>query len=351
MNSLPRLSEYKVTDHNFITHCPRLHKIIESQKVDVSVCEKLLKEWFGCEVILMASGRSGIHVFLQTEGYHRYKHKFEVPLYLSRCVINALTSSVFPAEFPVIGDGILFYHQFGFPQRWKPNSTAVVLEDIAHSFYANQYSGKRLWHGKVAAFSLPKFFAMNGLVGGLVVPDRTTADKIRVFIEKTSIDSEDTRKWTRDVLFDFYKSNDESNFLIDSAFEILLKMLRPDPINICGFPESISEIMTIGENRKERCDFFRTFFKGRAFPKDFWETEENFLPFALPYFGSGILKNLKNINSALEERNVKAGIYHVDVNRNSRDTDFKPCVLLPSHQDISMEKYESICRIVLDNDK
>ena len=52
-------------------------------------------------------------------------------------------------------------------------------------------------------------------------------------------------------------------------------------------------------------------------------------PFALPYFGSGILKNLKNINSALEECNVKAKIYHVDVNRNSRDTNYKPCLLLP----------------------
>ena len=96
MYVVPQYPENKVIPRDYHTHCPRLKKIIKSKTVDVAECENLLKEWFGCEVILMASGRSGIHAFLQTENFHRYKHKFEVPPYLSRCIINALTASVFP---------------------------------------------------------------------------------------------------------------------------------------------------------------------------------------------------------------------------------------------------------------
>tara|TARA_B100001540_G_C15717620_1_gene601486 strand:+ start:115 stop:1170 length:1056 start_codon:yes stop_codon:yes gene_type:complete len=343
-----------LSDHldKSLTHCPRANSIVKNEVSDIFECEKLLKEWFNRDVILLSSGRAGIHLFLQTIGFQRYKNKLEIPFYLSRCVINAITPTAFPVNYPENSDGILYYHQHGFPQKWEPKSINII-EDIAHSFFYTEETGSRNWIGDVAVFSLPKFFSMNGLVGGLVLPNKEISSRIKELINSHyKTNQQETREWMRSMLNDSYKSNDEiKNIYLDSAYELLLKLVLPDPIDLVGFPKTIEEIKRIGKARKKRIEFFFNFFKDDIYPESFWNKEDVFLPFAIPYFGKGDLNVLKQIDVALNELNIKSGIYNIDINRNSRNSNYRPCVLIPSHHDIPMETFEKTCQIITNNDK
>ncbi|HEY9206255.1 MAG TPA: hypothetical protein VIO58_10085 [Candidatus Methanoperedens sp.] len=263
-----------------------------------------------------------------------------------------MTPNVFPVELPAPGDGILFYHQYGFPQRCSPKNN-VVIEDSAHAFFATKNSGIRQWSGEVGIFSLPKFFGIAGMAGGLVIQNPETAKKIREIMRSSPAEPSGIREWMRQTINRAYMDEFDAgeDLFVDCAYELLLKLFRPDPFDLVGFPQSIADICRIGEQRLERVNFFRSFFGRHAIPTDFWSLEEDIIPFALPYFGRHGLKGLEKANCALEENHVHAGIYHVDRNRDMYRPDYRPCLLLPCHQNITMEDFEMICQIVRDNDK
>lgn len=339
-------------ERRMISHYPRLEKPEAVQPISPSAVEKILTEWFGSPTVLLASGRTGLHLHLRAKGFDRYRHKLAIPPYLSRCVINALTPSVFPVELPNEGDGMLLYHQYGFLQRCCPKNKGVI-EDIAHAFFASPSSGARDWAGEVAVFSLPKFFAIAGMAGGLVIRNAEIAGKIREMIDRAPPEPSGIREWMRQVIASAYRHNpaDPRLLLVAAAYELLLSFYLPDARDLAGFPGSIAEICRMGEQRHKRVVFYRSFFGEEAVPPDFWNNDEELLPFALPYFGSGDERRLQRANRALEEQGVVAGVYHVDVNRNMYEPDYKPCLLLPCHQDIAMEDFEGICRTVRDYDR
>lgn len=346
MTALPKVTKKVTTTEGWITHCPRMTRKVVQERCDVSSCENLLKEWFGKEVVLTASGRTSLHLYLTIRGFQRYKHKLEVPPFLSRCVINALTPTVFPVESPSKSDGVMLYHQYGFPQRHFPK-IEFVIEDLAHAFFSTANSGNRPWIGESAIFSLPKFFPMNGLVGGIIVEDTEVAANIRLALNSSLDERSDIRDWMREVLFDFYKSESEMDILVDSAFELLLKYIRPDPINLRGFPTSLEDVAEAGEARKSRIEIFKAVHGHASFPGGFWDARELIIPFAIPYFGQGDIDVLRYVNSALADQGVRAGIYHVDINRDMSNPDYRQCVLIPCHQEISLSDFENICRTIL----
>ncbi len=161
-----------------VGHNPRLAETEAPRPASVADVEALLAEWFDAPVILLASGRTALHLYLQAKGFHRYRHNLQVSPYLAVDVLAAITPSAFPVHLPADGDGILFYHQYGFPQRGRPTKS-VVVEDVAHTFFASPATGARDWAGDAAIFSLPKFFAIGGSAGGLIVHDEALAERIR----------------------------------------------------------------------------------------------------------------------------------------------------------------------------
>lgn len=331
----------------FLSQYPRLPEGAQAAPGDPAACERLLTEWFESPVILLASGKSGLHLYLQAKQLQRYRHTLQVPFYLSRCFINAFTPSVFPVHFPEPADGVFLYHQYGFPQRSRPRSP-IVIEDIAHLFFTSTQSGAREWAGEVAVFSLPKFFAMGGIVGGLVVRNADIAERIREMVQAAPEPPPDTRAWMRQVIANAYKQvpTPLEVAFVSSAYELLLEFFHPDPLDLAGFPTTIAELARMGELRRERVRFFRAFFGNRACPEGFWDKDEDLLPFGVPYFGRGDLARLERANRALEDEGVRAGVYQLDLNRNMYDTRYQPCLLLPCHQGIPMERFERICAIV-----
>lgn len=296
---------------------------------------------------MLASGKSGLHLYLQAKGFHRYQHELFVPPYLSRCFINAFTSTVFPVHRPASAQGVFLYHQFGFTQRCTPKSP-VVIEDIAHLFFASPKSGARHWQGEAAVFSLPKFFAMAGIVGGLVIRNAALAAKIRERVHASPTPPAGTRAWMRRVIAHGYEQQPTTLGLafLSSAYELLLEFVETDPHDLAGFPATLAGLRRVGEERLERVRFFRNFFGETACPETFWPQQEELLPFALPYFGRGDVSALKCANEALESEGVRAGIYHVDLNRNMYQPRYRRCLLLPCHQAIPMNRFQEICRIV-----
>jgi len=127
-------SEPLPTMKRLTSHVPHPLGGLPEKPVDPAVCEALLTEWFGRPVVLLASGRTGLSLFLRFHGFTRYGHKLQMPHFLSRCILNAVTNHAFPVEPPHPADGVLFYHQYGFPQRTSAVG-GIVIEDIAHAFF------------------------------------------------------------------------------------------------------------------------------------------------------------------------------------------------------------------------
>jgi hypothetical protein len=263
-----------------------------------------------------------------------------------------VTPSAFPVEAPNKGDGLLLYHQFGFPQRFVPQ-TGLVIEDIAHAFFSGPETGARGWSGEVALFSLPKFFALAGFSGGLVCKSRDVADRILDRIRNAPPDPPDLRSWMRRVVRTGYARDFQSpdHMFLESAYELLLRVVRPDPADLQGFPQSIAGIKQVGQERLQRVQFIREFFRNRGMCSRFLAPAELLLPFAFPYFGVNGRGGLERANRALEEAAIYAGVYHVDVNRDMRHPDYQICLLLPCHQGVSVGEIENMCKIVRAEDR
>lgn len=344
--SLSKVPVQKMYEH--YCHQPNfrlLDEISGDQNLTISEYEKLLSEWFDGDVILFYSGRSGLDLFLKAKGFNRNTHNLRVPDFLSRCVINAITVSAFPVKNGPF-DGLLLYHQYGFSQRTTLPNAKNIIEDLAHSFFSKPNSGKRTLMGEAALFSLPKFFPLPGTAGGLIVRNDKLKNKIRKMLEQEKEVSEQLKGRIRKAVYNGarFGSATKKGFLIDSAYELLLKIHLPDRNNMDGFPSSIKSLATIGEERLKRVEKYLSIVGRNGFPNGFWGKNEFFLPFALPYFGE--LKTLFELERLFKRVNIETGVFHIDIRRNMKNPDYRPCLILPCHHEIPMEVFEEMCKTI-----
>lgn len=315
--------------------------------LDVAHAEALLTEWFGREVVLFASGRSALVFYLKMLGWQRYRHRLVVPLYLSRCVLTAITRVAFPVHLPERGDAVLLYHQFGWPQLSGP-CAAPVLEDIAHNFFATEHTGRRRWGGEVALFSLPKFFGLAGSAGGLVIERRAVAARVRAErVRSPEIISSADRTRVRRLARRAYagKLSAREQVLLDAGYELLTQAVSPTEADIRGLPRRLDHVRRVGEERAERCLFVRSFFGGKAWPGLFWPASGTVVPFAVPYF-LRTATAAPQLQKALERLGWPADVYHVDVHRSMRRPHFRPALLLPCHQDVPLSLLREACSTI-----
>lgn len=329
-----------------LTYCPGLEDAAEMKPHSLAEVEGLLTEWFDREVILLASGRTALNLYLKAVGFNRYCHELVVPPYLSRCVLNAVTKTCFPIQIPQRGEAILLYHQFGFPQRYRPQHE-IVIEDIAHNFFATPLTGRRSWQGRAAIFSLPKFFRLGGMAGGLVIDDVKLAQRVRELAEQDSAISDEDRAWMRNVIRRVYSgegSKRDENWL-DSAYELLVQLSWPGLEDLAGLPQSIEDISRIGQERMRRVEYLRATIGHEAWPKGFWHTDERLVPFAVPYFPRRVA-NLGKLSQAMDARGIPSNIYHVDIRRTMGRPLYRRCLLLPCHQLVPMSMLEDAGRVI-----
>ncbi len=331
-----------------ITHYPRpVRHDDKPEPSDPVLCEKVLSDWFGHPVILLSSGRAGINIVLKALGMHRYRSRLCVPPFLSTCVLNAITPFAFPVDMGQNGDGMLWYHQYGFPQRNAPLHPNVI-EDCAHSFFATAITGERDWASDVAIFSLPKFFNIEGMAGGIIVRNPELEEKLRCIVAEAPDDIPEVRMWMRKIIasaFDVEGSSHEKLF-VGSAYELLTQFIKPDSYDLAGFPASTDEIREVGRKRRERMEFVVDFFGKNAFPELLLWNYEQIMPFAMPCFSISDEKMREKADCLLKDIGVHAGIYRIDIRRDCRNPEYRPCILLPCHQNVPLNRLEEACTII-----
>ncbi len=295
-----------------INHQPRPAVGDPLEPADV---ERALAEWFGREVVLLGSGRAGIHLWMRAKALDRHEHTVLVPPFMSSCVLDTLGRCAFP-----VLDGAaqmaLFYHQFGLLQTARP--PGMVLEDICHGFFIPPSND--------AVFSLPKFFGIRGMAGGIVTQSEETAGRIREMRDAAGAPPKEWESIRRGI--------DDSLPLREAAYALLIYNPQVNPADLAGFP-----IDGIADNQKRRrkvvqCLNATTGSRIRG------------EPFAFPYFGD----DLEEKALELSEVGIDAGIYRVDINRDMMNPDYRRCLLLPCHQDVTDNHLEIMGRI-LNRDK
>jgi hypothetical protein len=316
--------------------------------LDVDQTEALLHDWFERPVILLASGRTALRIALAEYGLTRYDDRIWVPWFLSRCVLSAVTHQAFPVECPHSASGTLLYHQYGFRVRDHPRDP--VVEDIAHSFFAGPRTGRRAWRGELAIFSLPKFFPTAGFAGGLLASSEEHAAKIRSATRNTAASSA-TCTWMREVYQLSFPGSRRyepgAATWLDSASELLFQYPAPDPEALAGLPSSRAEIEAVGEVRDERARRFRELFVTHDL-SEFWPAEEDILPYALPFFAQAGLPALARARSALDTLGIRSDVYRVNVARSMLSPTYRPCLLVPGHQQMNDHLFAEMCDALAD---
>lgn len=287
--------------------------------------EALLARWFGRPVVLTSSGRAALLLALRHVGLNRYRSRVAISPRTAQCVFDAVTRAAFPIDPATDASetqATILIHQYGFIQSSPPQGP--VIEDICHSFFATPTSGERDWRGPLAVFSLPKFFGMAGMCGGLVAENEAMAGELRK--------QRDAAPALPDAILD----RDRRDWLLGSAGgieEIYLRaLLHPacHPAALAGLPTTIAALWALGEQRAATTrriidNLPETWLGGD------WRTMcLGSLPYALPVFADADSAN--RLSAALAEPGFETGVFQVDRNRNMYDPSWDPAVLLPCHQ-------------------
>jgi hypothetical protein len=292
--------------------------------------ERALSDWFGAEVILTSSGRAAILLYLTALGFDRYLNRIAVPRMISSCVLDAVIRRGFPvdAEGEPASDARVLYHQYGVPQI--EGTPGIVIEDICHAFFSTATSGSRAWWGEVGVFSLPKFFSLNGMGGGLVMVRSSRARQLREMREQGSQRESMENDRHLAVLHSGDPGRDRS--AIEQFY--LSRLLNPRILDhqTGGMPSTAPEILTIGEKRQEVVAQLLENLGNDALPAGWSELLRGALPFALPVFGDP--PRLRRLDAMLAEIGVKAGVYKIDVARNNARPRYQSAVLVPCHHEI-----------------
>jgi len=312
---------------------------------DPETVERILSDWFERPVVLLGSGRAGLSLYLRALGLGRYRDRIAVPPYLSACVTDVLNRHAFPVH-GTGGEATLLYHQYGLPQVFRPEGP--VLEDICHRFFETAATGARDWIGEAAVFSLPKFLGIAGMGGGLVVKNDRLARQIRTYRDEAEAELPGMRDWMRTVVSATYRDPSASPLapLLEPAYALLTRYPRPDGADLAGFPEGPSGLAGIGERRSRVAGRLLSALPDGAMPGPVRAALEGGIPFAFPFFGSGDTDWLRDRDTALAEAGIHAGVYNVDVRMDMGRPDYRPCILVPCHQDVDEAGLDAIVGIL-----
>lgn len=286
----------------------------------------MLEEWFGSPVVLTSSGRGALMLAFGQLGLNRYRNRIAMSPMISTCVVEAVAYHAFPVDAAAAGefDATLVYHQYGFMQA--VSLAGRVVEDICHSFYAAPTTGRRVWLGEFAVFSLPKFFSTSSPVGGLIVHDRNQAEGLR-----SRRDSNPQRS--------IQQQDEESHIFRDwgefselaKAELYLSRLLNPrvSDSELGGLPNHVSDIASEGRRRSEIIELYCDAAGDHSCPDGWHEMMREHPPYAFPVGGKEA--QLLDVRSRLHEMGVETDIYSIDIARNMRSPKFGRMLLLPCH--------------------
>jgi hypothetical protein len=283
--------------------------------------EETLADWFDAPVIVMSSGRAALRVAFEVLGLERYRHRIAMSPMTATCLLDAVVRHGFPVDAAsgASADAALIVDQYGFVQRWTPRQ-AIVVEDICHAFHGDAKSGARVWRGPLAAFSLPKFLSIDGMLGGLVVQSVELEERLRDLLCQYPEPLDD-----RPLL----PAAAPASQIATSAYQhARLINPRAEPRAITSVPDARS-MGDIARRRVANVARLLATPSARALPV-VWQTMLHHAPpFAFPVFGPE--PDLVRRGEMLREAGIEAGIYTVDGARDAGQPEWQRALLVPCH--------------------
>jgi hypothetical protein len=330
---LPAMPAVSAADpaHALYTYSPKPDPSAHSG-ASVEEMESLLAAWFERPVLLLGSGRAGIIVYSTLAGLDRHRDACLVPPFLPTCVTDTLSRYAFPVLTAERRALTLLNHQYGFPQTAAPDGP--VLEDICHAFFASPSSGAREWRSEAAIFSLPKFFGLRGMAGGLVLASDALRARARAALNEMPRTDEASARFIRDaVMHAKAERSPTAAAYLEAAYALLNHFPDADGAALAGSPRNTADLREIGARRRQIIETYLA-HGTRSMPASFTAGLPVWTPFAFPYFGAGDADDENRIIRALAEAGVAAATYRVDVARNALAPDYCRCILIPCHHTI-----------------
>lgn len=304
-------------------------------------------------VLYTGTGRAALRMILeyytQNKNLTNRNDQVLVPQWMCQSVLYSMNRFCNPClKMSSDVKGVLAYHQYGFPQKideiydFCEDKELFLIEDCAN-VYESYYKGKLLGtFGDSAIFSFSKMFP--SVLGGALV---TKNKEIYNFgIEKQA-------KSSKVILNTVYCSKMFYECLKDTVLENIAKTIQEMAYAVSDSAYNIKDLSLrivnqqiknkAMERRKENYQFVLEFFDKKPEYFEYLE-KRGVVPYVVPLFDKE--KNLKKMIESLKKINVTTGVYHFDVNRNVLSPNFKKCMWIPIHQEISKEMLESICNAI-----
>jgi hypothetical protein len=298
----------------------------------VASAERMLSEWFEAEVVLTSSGRSAMLLYLTNLELNRYRDLIALPRLISSCVLDVVIRRAFPVDCATINQTptlTILYHQYGIRQTARPNGP--VLEDICHAFFATPTTGARDWAGPAAVFSLPKFFPMSSMAGGLVMRDAALATQMRERRDTATIPSAESRH-NMGRTFRLSYGGHGNAMELEQVYLARLTNPRIADDELGGLPANLNAIRDIARRRNTISNELRNAAPPTSASHDWNTATLNALPFAMPIFGA--VPQLQSANKSLLQEGISAGIYQIDQARNMYHPQPQAALLLPCHHEL-----------------
>jgi len=290
-------------------------------------------------VVLASSGRAALRLCLQDLGLSRYRDKIAVSPMTAQCVLEPVIRHGFPVD-PAEHESsscaaTLLIHQYGVPQCWTPSGS--VVEDICHRFFAAPQTGARQWRGRYAIFSIPKFFSLSGMAGGIVAESEAAAGRLR-----SARDSSPENPMLDQDRLAFRSARTAAPDLEQAYLRALLHP-QADPVALGGLP-LVKRMAEAGQVRVAIASRLVAARAMRHLPSGWAQHLTEVPPFVLPIFGDQ--QELARLDARLRDAGILAGIYRMDRRADNRRPDYQTAILLPCHQYIEDGQLDLLASIL-----
>lgn len=301
----------------------------------VAACEAVLGEHFGHECVVTGSGRAAIDLVLRQSGLNRYRSRVALTPLISRCVLDVVVNHAYPIDPAENGvhDLVVRYHQMGIPQTGV-GFNVPVIEDICHAFFADPDvcipdAGKG-W----ALFSLPKFFPMAGMGGGIVTRDADEAHALRSLRDHSEPLTDAEQRSQQEDFHLAYSGDPRYNLTLEMLYLKRRLNHRCHIRDISGFPSTIKALEMVRLRRRAVMERLLEALGEDMFPPSWQGKIAAWLPFALPIF----LDSEERMNAAVKSlcaHGIQSGVYSIDVARDQAQPKLQRAVVVPCHQQLN----------------
>ncbi len=312
-------------------------------------------EHIGQPAIFLNSGKTAIYLALNAYGMKR-ADEILVPQYLGGWVLNTMNRTAFPTTRETERTKAVFaFHQYGYPQRmdeitsYARDKGWLVIEDCAHSFSSKYHGGNIGTFGDAAIFSFSK--NLPTILGGcLVTKDKKVINYTRAYIAEK-------RGWWRAIssnawIAAMFMSSGVWTEKVREVFRPSLEMLYsqlveyPSPNRFVSrlTLRAFKELESSAGHRVKNLEIFKGYFCGKGYHEEIEEGCQ-VVPLLAPYIDKN-RSRMALIVKDLKAMNIETGIQHFDIERNVLQPDYRECVPIPLHQNISEDKMHRICQII-----